>query len=88
LSPPEKKQHDVIAVPDKVDAIAGPEHHSSLKDTLPDRLVVAEVARLKAEHPRLDPGARGDVEAAQPVAERAASLRRNELANGQLGHGH
>jgi hypothetical protein len=52
----QQQQNNFAANPPKVQAVTGSEVESSLPDSTPDILVIAEIAGLEAKDPRLYSG--------------------------------
>ena len=78
------QQHDDrVAVVAEVDAIARAEHHPSFPDALADVPVVAEVAKLEAQHSQLNPRPNSLCQRADPFEKRPLAVGGHVLSNGQ-----
>ena len=63
----------------EVDPVPRPKHHSRFPHAAAYALVVAKIPGREAEHPRLNPGTRRDVQCLQPLAVRVLAVGGNEL---------
>src|SRR6186713_365360 len=70
----EQQQHEVCAVLAEVDPIPRPEHDPRFPDAAAYALVVTEIPGREAEHSRLNPRARRDVQRVQPLTVRILAV--------------
>src|SRR5450631_1664031 len=65
-----EKKHNFPTAPSEVQAVPWTEVQSSFPDAAANFLVVAQVARLEAQDPRLHPSTDRDIQLTQPIPER------------------
>ena len=65
----------------EVDPVPRPKHDSRFPHAAAYALVVAKIPSREAEHPRLNPGTRRDVQCLQPLAVRVLAVSRQVLSD-------